>query len=153
MIRKAAFFQESCSETTKVKLAALHLDKQVELKETLIFKDLKRNWKNAGKKYTAFLDSLKTEENVDYVILLGDYDNEPVQRLATKVRNKMEGQEFIWIGKNESPQPVPDYIISDEYEEFLKDNPELKNRLITFYYDSEKNKWKIFEGNWDLLFK
>ncbi len=141
------------SEITKIKLVALHLDKQVELKETLIFKDVKRNWKKAGKKYTAFLDSLKTEENVDYVILLGDYDNEPVQRLATKVRNKIEGQEFIWIGKNEPPETVTNYIIFDEYEEFLKDNPELKNRLITFYYDSENNKWKVFEGNWDLLFK
>ena len=139
------------SETTKVKLIALHIDKQVEIKETLIFKDFKRDWEKADKKYTAFLDSLRTEDDVDYVILLGDYDDEPVQRLATKTRSKLDGQKFIWIGKNEPPQTVPDYTTSDEYEKFIENNPELKHRLITFYYDSENEKWMMFEGNWDLL--
>ncbi|MCK4653722.1 MAG: transglutaminase domain-containing protein [Candidatus Cloacimonetes bacterium] len=139
------------SETTKVKLIALHIDKQVEIKETLIFKDFKRDWKKAGKKYTAFLDSLRTEENIDYVILLGDYDDEPVQRLATKTRSNLGEQKFVWIGKNEPPEIVSNYITSDKYEKFMEDNPELKHRLITFYYDVENEKWMMFEGNWDLL--
>lgn len=141
------------SETTKVKLVALHIDKQVEIKETLIFKDFKRDWKKADKKYIAFLDSLRTEDDFDYVILLGDYDDEPVQRLATKTRSNLEEQKFVWIGKNEPPETVPDYITSSEYEKFMEDNPELKHRLITFYYDLENEKWMMFEGNWDLLFK
>ena len=141
------------SETTKVKLVALHIDRQVEIKETLIFKDFKRDWKKTDKKYTAFLDSLRTEDDADYVILLGDYDDEPVQRLATKTRSKLEGQKFVWIGKNEPPGTVLNYITSDEYEKLLEDNPELKHRLITFYYDSENEKWMMFEGNWDLLYR
>ena len=139
------------SETTKVKLVVLHIDKQVEIKETLIFKDFMRDWKKADKKYTAFLDSLRTEENVDYVILLGNYDDEPVQRLATKTRSNLGEQKFVWIGKNEPPETVSNYITSVEYEKFMEDNSELKHRLITFYYDSENDKWMMFEGNWDLL--
>jgi len=136
-----------------VKLVALHIDKQMEIKKTLIFKDFKRDWKKADKKYIAFLDSLRIKDDFDYVILLGDYDDEPVQRLATKTRSNLEEQKFVWIGKNEPPETVPDYITSSEYEKFMEDNPELKHRLITFYYDLENEKWMMFEGNWDLLFK
>ena len=140
-------------EITKVKLISLHLDEQTEIKETLIFKDFKRNWKNADKKYLDFISSFIEEKDKDWIVLLGDYDNEPVQRLATKVHHKMEDQKFVWIGKNESSQVISDYIISDKYEDFLEDNPELKHRLITFYFDAGKDKWKMFEGIWDLLFK
>ena len=139
------------SETTKLKLVALHIENQIEIKETLIFKDFMRAWEKADKKYTAFLDSLRTEENVDYVILLGNYDDEPVQRLATKTRSNLEEQKFVWIGKNEPPEIVSNYITSEEYEKFMENNPELKHRLITFYYDLENEKWMMFEGNWDLL--
>ncbi|MCD4795771.1 MAG: transglutaminase-like domain-containing protein, partial [Candidatus Cloacimonetes bacterium] len=139
------------SETTKVKLVALHIDRQVEMKETFIFKDFKRDWKKAGKKYFAFLDSLRIEKNADYVILLGDYDDEPVQRLATKTRSNLGEQKFVWTGKNDPPEVVSNYIPSDAYEKFMEDHPELKHRLITFYYDSENEKWMMFEGNWDLL--
>jgi len=58
-----------------------------------------------------------------------------------------------WIGKNAPAQDIPNYNISSEYSVFLEDNPELKHRLITFYYDSENDKWKMFEGIWDLLYK
>jgi hypothetical protein len=84
---------------------------------------------------------------------LGDYDDEPVQRLATKTRSNLGEQKFVWIGKNEPPEIVSNYITSDKYEKFMENNPELKHRLITFYYDSENEKWMMFEGNWDLLFK
>jgi hypothetical protein len=156
-LEKGDYYVQMCvresGEITKVKLIALHIDKQVEIKETLIFKDFKRDWKKAEKKYTTFLDSLRSKDDVDYVILLGDYDDEPVQRLATKTRSNLGEQKFVWIGKNEPPEIVSNYITSDKYEKFMENNPELKHRLITFYYDSENEKWMMFEGNWDLLFK
>ena len=75
----------------------------------------------------------------DWVILLGDYDNEPVQRLASKTHNKLNGQSFIWIGQNRAPDKISNYTISEKYAEFLEENNELKHRLITFYYDYQED--------------
>ena len=139
-------------EITKTKLIALDLEEQDKIEQILVFKDFKRNWKNADKKYHDFLSSFTNMES-DWVVLLGNYDLEPPQRLATKIRKKIEDQKFVWIGDKKSLNPVENYTNSKDYNEFLDENPELKNRLITFYYDNEKDKWKIFEGNWDLLYK
>ncbi|MCK5050259.1 MAG: transglutaminase domain-containing protein [Candidatus Cloacimonetes bacterium] len=139
-------------EISKTKIVALNLDEQEEIVQTLIFKDFKRNWKNADKKYYEFISEF-TDKETDWVVLLGNYDHEPPQRLATKTRDKMVDQKFVWIGDKKSINHVSNYTDSTKYNEFLDENPELKNRLITFYYDKEKDKWKIFEGNWDLLYK
>ncbi len=139
-------------EISKTKIVALDLDDQEKIEKTLIFKDFKRNWRNADKKYHEFISAF-TDNEADWVVLLGNYDHEPPQRLATKTREKIEDQKFIWVGDKQPISPVPDYLISEKYNKFLDENPELKNRLITFYYDKEKDKWKIFEGNWDLLYK
>ncbi len=139
-------------EISKTKIVALDLNEQDKIEQTLVFKDFKRNWKNADKKYHEFISTF-TDKERDWVVLLGNYDHEPPQRLATKTREEIEGQQFIWIGDKEPLNPVENYMNSEKYNMFLDDNPELKNRLITFYYDKEKDKWKIFEGNWDLLYK
>ena len=139
-------------EISKTKIIALDLDKQEKVEQTLIFKDFKRNWKNADKKYHEFISSFTDKEN-DWIVLLGNYDLEPPQRLATKTRDKIEEQKFVWIGDKSPINPVSNYIDSKKYNEFMDENPELKNRLITFYYDKENDKWKIFEGNWDILYK
>lgn len=139
-------------EITKSKLIALDLGEQEKIERTLVFKDFKRNWKNADKKYLEFLTQF-TDKETDWVVLLGNYDHEPPQRLAAKARTKIEDQQFVWIGDKKPITSVPNYFHSENYNQFLDDNPELKNRLITFYYDQENDKWKIFEGNWDLLFK
>ena len=139
-------------EITKTKLVSLDLDKQIDVKQTLIFKDFKRNWKNADASYLDFVESF-TDKDSDCVILLGNYDFEPPQRLATKIRSKLSDQKFVWIGSKESINQIPNYVSSEKYDQFLDKHPELKNRLITFYYDNENDKWKIFEGNWDLLYK
>ena len=139
-------------QISKTKIIALDLEEQDKIEQTLVFKDFKRNWKKADKKYYDFISSF-TDEESDWVVLLGNYDLEPPQRLATKTREKIEDQKFVWIGAKMPINPVSNYMNSEEYNKFLDDNPELKNRLISFYYDSEKDKWKIFEGNWDLLYK
>lgn len=139
-------------EVTKTKLVALDLNEQEKIEQTLVFEDFKRNWKNADKKYHDFISEF-TDKESDWVVLLGDYDLEPPQRLATKTREKIEDQRFVWIGEKKPINPVSNYIASEKYNGFLEENIELKNRLITFYYDKENDKWKIFEGNWDLLFK
>lgn len=139
-------------QITKTKLIALDLNEQERIEQTLVFKDFKRNWKNADKKYQDFLSSF-TDKDSDWIVLLGNHDLEPPQRLATKTREKIEDQKFIWIGNKKPVNPVSNYKDSEEYIKFLDENPELKNRLITFYYDKDKDKWKIFEGNWDLLYQ
>jgi len=139
-------------QITKTKLIALDLNEQEKIEQKLVFRDFKRNWKNANKKYHEFLSSF-TNKDSDWIVLLGNYDLEPPQRLATKTREKIEDQQFIWIGDKEPLNPVENYANSKKYNEFLDENPELKNRLITFYYDNENDKWKMFEGNWDLLFR
>ncbi|MEA2105067.1 MAG: transglutaminase-like domain-containing protein, partial [Candidatus Cloacimonadota bacterium] len=139
-------------EVTKTKLIALDLSEQDEICQTLIFQDFKRNWKNADAKYRDFISSF-TDKESDWVVLLGNYDLEPPQRLATKIRENIENQKFVWIGNKTPIRTIPDYIASAEYENFLNENPELKNRLITFYYDNENDKWKIFDGNFDMLYK
>jgi len=139
-------------EISKTKIVALDLDEQDKIEQILVFKDFKRNWKNADKKYYEFISEF-TNKETDWIVLLGNYDHEPPQRLATRISNKMEDQKFVWIGEKKPINPILNYIDSEKYNEFLNDNPELKNRLITFYYDKENDKWKIFEGNWDLLFK
>jgi len=139
-------------QITKTKLIALNLNEQKKIEQTLVFKDFKRNWKNADKNYHEFLSSF-TDKDSDWIVLLGNYDLEPPQRLATKTREKIEDQQFIWLGDKKPINPVSNYKDSEKYVKFLDENPELKNRLITFYYDKDKDKWKIFEGNWDLLYK
>jgi hypothetical protein len=139
-------------EITKTKLVALDLDEQKKVEQTLVFKDFKRNWKNADKKYHDFISEF-TDKESDWVVLLGNYDLEPPQRLATKARAKIEEQNFVWIGEKKPINSISNYIASEKHNEFLQENPELKNRLITFYYDKENDKWKVFEGNWDLLYK
>lgn len=139
-------------EITKTKLIALEIENQKKIEQTLVFKDFKRNWKDIDKKYLDFLSKL-TDKETDWVLLLGNYDHEPPQRLAAKVRENLAGQQFLWVGEKEPFSAVANYIHSPEYSQFIDDNSELKNRLITFYYDKEKDKWKIFEGNWDVLFK
>ncbi len=140
-------------ELTKVKLVSLKLNNQEGIKETLIFKDFKRKWKDMDANYYDFISSFTNEKDKDYIVLIGDYDNEPVQRLASKTRSNIESQKFVWVGKNESAFAISNYITSDKYEDFLQENPELKHRLITFYFDSENDKWTMFEGIWDLLYK
>ncbi len=140
-------------DLTKVKLVSLKLDDQIEIKDTLAFKDFKRAWKDMDSKYHDFISSFSDERDKDYIILIGDYDNEPVQRLASKTRGAKGSQKFVWVGKNEVAFAVSNYITSDKYEAFLEDNPELKHRLITFYYDAQNDKWTMFEGIWDLLYK
>lgn len=140
-------------EITKVKIVSLQLDQQTAIKETLVFRDFMRNWKKADKKYLEFISSFIEQKENDWIVLLGDYDNEPIQRTATKIRSTIEDQEFVWIGKNRSARVIPNYIISDKYEDFLENNSELKHRLITFYFVAENDKWMMFEGNWDLLYK
>jgi len=139
-------------EVTKTKIVALDLKEQEQINQTIVFKDFKRNWKNADKKYLEFISGFADKKS-DWIVLLGNYDHEPPQRLATKTRDKIEDQRFIWIGEKEPINPIVNYNSSEKYNEFLKENPELKNRLITFYYDQENDKWKIFEGNWDLFYK
>jgi len=139
-------------QITKTKLIALDLEKQEKIEQTLVFKDFKRNWENADKKYHEFLSSF-TDKDSDWIVLLGNYNLDPPQRLATKTREKIEDHMFIWIGDKEPLNPVENYTNSEKYNEFLDENSELKNRLITFFYDKENDKWKIFEGNWDMLYK
>jgi len=138
---------------TKVKLISLNLNNQLHYSKDLIFKDFRRNWKKIDNKYLEFVSSFLDNQHEDCIILIGNYDNEPIQRLATKTRNKKENQKFIWIGNNKPIEPISNYIVSDKYKTFLENNPELKHRLISFYYDSENEKWNMFEGNWDILFK
>jgi hypothetical protein len=146
------FCVRESGEITKTKLVSLDLEEQDKIEQTLIFKDFKREWKNADKKYHDFISEF-TDKESDWIVLPGNYDLEPPQRLATKIRAKLENQKFVWVGNKEPINPVPNYVSSEKYSDFLDDNPELKNRLITFYYDKENDKWKIFEGNWDLLYK
>jgi len=140
-------------EVTKVKLVSLKLDEQLEYKQILTFNDFKREWKNVDKKYLEFINNFKGDTQKSCIVLLGDYDNEPVQRLATKTRQKLSNEKFIWVGENSPLSAMENYVVSAGYKEFLDENPELKHRLITFYYDFEKSEWKMFEGNWDLLYK
>lgn len=146
------FCVRESGEITKTKLVSLDLEEQDKIEQTLIFKEFKRDWKNADKKYHDFISEF-TDKESDWIVLPGNYDLEPPQRLATKIRAKLENQKFVWVGNKEPINPVPNYVSSEKYSDFLDDNPELKNRLITFYYDKENDKWKIFEGNWDLLYK
>ncbi|MEA1972754.1 MAG: transglutaminase-like domain-containing protein, partial [Candidatus Cloacimonadota bacterium] len=108
-------------EITKTKLVSLNLDKQMKLEQTLIFKDFKRDWKNADKTYYEFLSSF-TDKNSDWVLLLGNYNLEPPQRLATKIRAKLEEQKFIWIGDKKPISDIANYISSEKYNEFMENN-------------------------------
>ncbi|MCD4760381.1 transglutaminase-like domain-containing protein [bacterium] len=140
-------------EVTQVKLVALQLVDTTAVRDTLRFQDFQRNWRPAKKKQIDFLATFIDPDSSDLMLLLGDYDNEPVQRLATKVRSRLTDQRFIWVGGNQPAIAVPDYNVINEYTDFLVDNPELKHRLITYYYDGEADKWFMFEGIWDLLYK
>jgi len=139
-------------EMTKVKLVSLDLESQTDISQVLLFEDFKRNWKSANNNYIEFLET-HTDTISNWVVLLGDYNLEPPQRLATKTRANLTNQQFIWLGEKTAVEYVSNYKPTPDYKVFLDENPELKNRLITFYYQKEKNLWKMFEGNWDVLVK
>jgi hypothetical protein len=140
-------------EITRVKLVPLLLKAGDTIDETLTFQGFERRWQTAAVRYRDFLNGFLTGGSGDLVLLLGDCDNEPVQRLATRVRSRLTGQRFIWVGGNTPAVEVNDYSVDTGYTRFLEEHTELNHRLITFYYDSENDKWFMFEGNWDLLYK
>jgi len=140
-------------EVTRVKLVSLQLEAGKTIDDTLTFQEFQRRWEFAAAVYHEFLNGFMTTESGDLVVLLGDYDNEPVQRLATRVRSRLTGQRFVWVGGNPPSVEVADYSVDASYPRFLEEHPELKHRLITFYYDRENDKWSMFEGIWDILYK
>lgn len=140
-------------EVTRVKLVSLQVEAGDTVDDTLTFDDFQRNWQVAVKKYHLFLNNYRSTETGDLVLLLGDHDNEPVQRLAERIRSHLSGQRFLWVGGTEWPGAEAEYIVDGEYAGFLTDHPELNHRLVTCYYDGEGEQWYLFEGIWDLLYK
>jgi len=140
-------------EVTQVKLTPLQLHSGDSVRDTLVFRDFKRSWRKAPADYLAFLTGWGGDAEGDLVLLLGNYDDEPVQRLADRVRNRLGERRFVWVGTTPAPVEVAPYRVDAGYARFLTDNPELKHRLITFYYDRETETWFQFEGIWDLLYE
>jgi hypothetical protein len=138
-------------EHTRVKLVALSVSAGDSVRDTLIFHDLRRQWKKVPAAYRDFLREQLPDSVRNWVVLLGDYQNEPVQRLATRVRRNLKNAGFVWLGGTPTREKVAEYRTSEGYGEFLEAHPELKHRLLTFRFEAATGKWLYFEGIWDLL--
>ena len=142
--------QRPSSEETCLKLYNLHITESMNsFRDTIIFKNYKRYWEKAPDKLISFLN--KDDFDKDTIILLGNYDNEPIQRLAAKIQAEKDTQSFMWLGLTESPDAPSLYSISESLHSLYQDNTITENQLTTIYYDKNQNQFLYFKGNWDKL--
>jgi hypothetical protein len=140
------------SEHTLVKLLPIEIESTDSIRDTLMFTEYTPSWKTASKDQIVFFNSFLDPGEQDIVLLFGNADNEPVQRLANKIHQQLQNRQFDWYGSIGADNNQVNYQQSHLHGEFLEKFPDLKHRLITFCYSSETNKWMLFEGNWDLLY-
>ncbi len=113
-----------------------------------------RQWEKLTEELTGLLTMLRlmSRENDDpLLIILGDYDNEPVRRLSDRIRRDFPENDFTWLGTKSSPEHISTYRVSNEYIKWLGDNQQMQNRVITLYFSSEEKNWYYYEGIWERL--
>ncbi len=124
------------------------------LRITLRLEGYPREWQEITDEIAELLDILsgfKELTNGSHVLLLGDFDKEPVRRTADRLAVSPEERDFSWLGTKASPDAPVDYSVSNEYKEWLLDYPYMRERVLTLHYDDETDRWTFFDGFWERL--
>jgi len=139
---------------TRYYLEPIEMKEGESVEKTIVLEGYPRYWETASGEILVLLDRLEETEGFcsdSCFIVFGDFDREPIRRIADRLTQAGVKENILWLGSKEGVNVPSYYRVSSHYLDWLAEYPEMKERVITIFYDGEDKKWSLFDGFWEYL--
>ena len=141
-------------DLTRFYLQQLDITAGVDQEEIFILEDYPRVWGRVTDELRELLDVIRLTDEVELescYLILGDFNREPVRRTAERLIQAVLDSEIFWLGTRLVPDSPEVYQVNEEYISWLDQYPEMRERVLTFYYNRKTGNWTYYDGFWDNL--
>jgi hypothetical protein len=145
---------------TIVNFETLEVQVDQPLAKSVTLYEYPRKWNELSEELAELLEAV----NIDYLyqivpqadvetvyVLFGNYDQEPVRRIAERLENRAPEGSFVLLGTSQSSEEPSYYRESAAYEQWLIANEQFRQRTFTVALKRSENKLSYFEGFWENL--